>query len=63
MLCDPESLEGEIQYLKCTFQWNGCSNSDITWSPHLKQKPKSKNENPTGIAVLLYQQAMKSADF
>jgi hypothetical protein len=52
-LCDPESLRQEIQHLKCTFQQNGYSKSDVRQALHLKQKPESKNEKPTGIAVLL----------
>jgi hypothetical protein len=59
-LCDPESLGGEIQHKKCTFQRNGYSNSDIRRALHPKQKPESKNDKPTGIAVLPYQQAVSN---
>jgi hypothetical protein len=58
MLCDPESLGGEIQHLKCTFQRNGYSKSNIRQHP--KQKPKSKSEKPVGISVLPYQQAISN---
>jgi hypothetical protein len=58
MLCDLGSLRGEIQHLKCTFQQNVCSKSDIRWALLPKQKPESKSENFMGIAVLPYQQAI-----
>jgi len=43
MLCDLESLRGEIQHLKCTFQQNGYSKSNIRWALHPKQKPELMN--------------------
>jgi hypothetical protein len=41
-LCNPECLGGKIQHLKCTFQRNGYSKSNIRQALHPKQKPESK---------------------
>jgi hypothetical protein len=42
-LCDPDSLEKEIQHLRDTFQRNRHSKSEIRRPVHLKPKPEPKN--------------------
>jgi hypothetical protein len=58
MLCDPESLRGKIQHLKDVFLRNGYSKKGIRRALHPKQKPQAKEEKPTGVPVLPYQQAI-----
>jgi hypothetical protein len=56
--CDAESLHREVQHLKDVFLHKGYGKKDIRWALHPKQKPQAKEEEPTGIAVLPYQQAI-----
>jgi hypothetical protein len=57
-LCDPDSLEKEIQHLRDIFQRNGYSKSEIKRALH----PKPKNNKPAGTAVLPYQQAVSNGN-
>jgi hypothetical protein len=54
-LCYPVSLGKEIKHLIYTFQKTDTARAK---SLHPKQKPELKNNKPTGIAVLPYQQAV-----
>jgi hypothetical protein len=58
MLCDSESLRGEIQHLNCIFLQNGYSKNYIRRALHPKQKPQTKDEKPVGVALLPYQQTI-----
>jgi hypothetical protein len=47
-ICD-NSLQEEIQHLKQTFKKNGYSSWDIQQDLHVKNKPETATEKPTGV--------------